>query len=301
MELYFLEQDDQRAGTLIEMFDPERCSSFEDLASKVDLVDLCVPTDAHLNLGLAAIAAGRGVIVEKPIARTIEEGARFVKAANDAKVPLSVGQVVRFFPEFAEGNKLVKSGAIGKPAAARTRRGGAAPMGGVGNWFMDHTRSGGVLVDLAIHDFDWLRWTLGEVKFLTSRSVGAKTMQGPDYALTTLTFDSGAVAHVEATWMDPSGFRTTFEVCGSDGMIQYDNRAASSLLTHAGGKTLRDSPMEAYDDPYYKELRGFVDAATSGGELPVTGYDGLMALSISLAAIESAKTERKVTPTREFD
>src|SRR5204863_4959008 len=142
-------------------------------------------------------------------------------AAAKANVPLMPGQVVRFFAEYATGNRLVKEGKVGKPAAARTRRGGLAPMGSHG-WFQDYQRSGGVLLDLAVHDFDWLRWTLGEVKHLYSRSVGVATDGGPDYALTVLTFESGAVAHVESTWMDPSGFRTAFEVCGSEGMIQFD-------------------------------------------------------------------------------
>lgn len=163
---------------------------------------------------------------------------------------------------------------------------------------MDHHRSGGVLIDLAIHDFDWLRWTLGEVKHLYSRSLGAKTMQGPDYALTTLTFESGAVAHVETTWMDPSGFRVTFEVAGSGGLIQYDSRDTSILQTHVGGKVAKESPVAPLDDPYYRELRGFLTAVSDGTPLPVTGYDGLMALSIALAALESAKTDRVVVPTR---
>ncbi|PMZ00384.1 gfo/Idh/MocA family oxidoreductase, partial [Pseudomonas sp. FW306-02-F02-AB] len=86
-----------------------------------------------------------------------------------------------------------------------------------------------------IHDFDWLRWTLGEVKSLYSRSVQARHGEGPDYCLTTLTFESGAIAHVESTWMDPSGFRTTFEVAGSAGLIQHDSRETSSLRTHTIG------------------------------------------------------------------
>ncbi len=82
---------------------------------------------------------------------------------------------------------------------------------------MDHQRSGGVLVDLAIHDFDWLRWTFGEVVSVSSRSVASKSMKGPDYALTVLKHESGTVSHVETTWMDPAGFSTSFEVAGSYG------------------------------------------------------------------------------------
>ena len=163
---------------------------------------------------------------------------------------------------------------------------------------MDHARSGGVLLDLAIHDFDWLRWTLGEVKTLYSRSVQARHGSGPDYGLTTLTFDSGAIAHVESTWMDPSGFRTTFEVAGSDGLIQHDSRETASLRTHTVGGTALDMNLSVTDDPYYKQLAAFFDALSNGSTVPVSAYEGAMALSISLAAIDSAQTGRAVTPVR---
>lgn len=177
---------------------------------------------------------------------------------------------------------------------------------------MDHARSGGVIFDLAIHDFDWLRWTLGDVKRLYARSVAAQRGSGPDYALITMTFDAGAVAHVEATWMDPSGFRVAFEVCGSGGMIEYDSRLAATLRTHVGALSASGDPRDAAtlpkggpeaplsptDDPYYQELRAFLDAVKSNAPPPVSPHDGWMAMSIALAALESAKTGRVVTPSR---
>ncbi len=298
VDIIFYDPDAERSKTYVERWDAKPVSSAEELITHSDVVDVCLPSDLHVEFGLKAIAAGRPIIVEKPITRSFEEGLQLVTAADKAGVPLMPAQVVRFFPEFANGNRLVREGKVGKPAAARTRRGGLAPKG-ADSWFMDHSRSGGVLLDLAIHDFDWLRWTLGEVKFLYSRSHGAKSMTGPDYALTTLTFESGAVAHCESTWMDPAGFRTAFEVCGSEGMIQYDSRDTASLRTTVeGSKTVNEGPLFATDDPYYKQLRGFVDAIQKGTQPSVTGLDGLMAVSIAQAAIESAKTGKVVSPQR---
>lgn len=300
VDVIFFERSSDRAKEFAEKHSVRPCKSADDLMSEADIVDICLPTDLHCEYALRSIAAGRATLVEKPIAGTLEEGARLIEAAAKVNVPLGTAQVVRYFPEFKHGHDLVISGKVGTPAAARTRRGGAAPKGGSDNWFMDHHRSGGVLIDLAVHDFDWLRWTLGEVKSLFSRSVGAKSMKGPDYALTTLTFDSGAVAHVEATWMDPSGFRTTFEVCGSGGMIEFDSRRAPSLKTSTEGKVANEAPLGPQDDPYYRELRDFVDAITNEKQPPVTGSDGLMALSIGLAALESAQSGKVVSPAREF-
>ena len=101
--------------------------------------------------------------------------------------------------------------------------------------------------------------------------------------------------------MDPSGFRTTFEVAGSGGLIEYDSRHASSLRSHllqedGTSKSFSESNMSSEDDPYYLQLREFVDAVSKGTAPTVSAYDGAMAVSISLAAIESAKTGRAVVP-----
>jgi predicted dehydrogenase len=299
LELHFFDPDADQAKLFVERHGAVPATSADELIGCCDAIDICLPTPLHLSLGLQAIASGRALFVEKPLAASLEEGAKLVEAADRAGVPLMPGQVVRFFPEFAAGQRMVKQGAVGTPAAARTRRGGGAPKG-AGLWFMDHSKSGGVLLDLAVHDFDWLRWTLGEVKHVYARSVGAKTGQGPDYALTTMTFDSGAVAHVEATWMDPSGGRATYEIAGSKGLIQYDSRNTPTLRTHAGGKTVNEAPLLGGDDPYFNELTAFVHSAKTGETPPVTGYDGLMALSIALAARESALTDKVVAPARQF-
>ncbi|MFI5385829.1 MAG: Gfo/Idh/MocA family protein [Fimbriimonadales bacterium] len=300
VEVFFFDPDQGQTETFIERHQVGAAPSADDLIARCDVIDICLPTPLHPSLGLRAIAAGKAVFIEKPLAGSLEDGVRLVEAADRAGVTLMPGHVVRFFPEYAAGRRLVEKGAVGTPAAARTRRGGGTPKGNDG-WFMDHSRSGGVLIDLAIHDFDWLRWTLGEVKHLYSRSVGAKTGQGPDYALTTLTFESGCVAHVESTWMDPGGGRATYEVCGNAGMIQYDSRNTQTLkTTHGSGKFINEAPLFGSDDPYYNELRGFIDAVVKHETPPVNGHDGLMALSIALAARESALTDKVVAPARQF-
>ena len=298
VDLRFYEPDADRAKTYVERWQATPCASVEELMSVADVVDVCLPTHMHAELVLKSIAAGRATFVEKPMAGTLADAEPMVSAADKAGVPFMPGQVVRFFRDFARGQKLVADGKVGTPAAARVRRGGKAPSGSDG-WFMDHARSGGVLIDLAVHDFDWLRWTLGEVKHLYARSLGAKTGKGPDYALTTLTYESGAIAHCETTWMDPSGFRTTFEVCGSGGMIQHDSRTNQSLrVALNNGTAAMENPLDGRDDPYYLELRGFLGAVQAGTPPPVSGLDGFMALSTALAALESAKTDKVVVPAR---
>jgi predicted dehydrogenase len=286
-----------RADNFRNRWEAECCKSSDELIAWADVIDLCLPTDLHLEYALKAIAAGKAVFIEKPIAYTMEDGAKIVNEAAKAGVPLMVGQVLRFFPEYATARGVIKSGGIGRPAAARMRRGGPTPRG-QNQWFLDIERSGGVLLDLVIHDFDWLRWTLGEIKHLYAKSVAVEKGNGPDYALTTLTFESGAVAHVEGTWMDPAGFRTTFEVCGSEGMVEFDSRTAPPLRVNKASGNVFDLAHAPEQDPYYLELRGFMDAVKNGTPPPVSGEEGLHALGISLAALQSAKTSKVLPPIR---
>jgi predicted dehydrogenase len=312
VELRFFDVDAEKSKAFQAKWGASMAGSADELIRSVDVVDVCLPTDLHLDLGLRAIAEGRAVFMEKPMARTLEQCSRLVEASSKARVPFMPGQVVRFFPEFRRAKEIVASGGIGTPAAARTRRGGAAPKGADG-WFMDHKRSGGVLFDLAIHDFDWLRWTLGEVKTVYARSLAALRDGGPDYALTTLKFECGALGHVEATWMDPSGFRVTFEVCGSGGMIEHDSRNAATVRTHlaagSGGsgdpreaatrpRSGPEAPLFPTEDPYYRELRAFLDAVSVKSPPPVSALDGWMAVSIAQAAIDSSTRGAPAEPSR---
>lgn len=287
--------DVARADAVCSNFGARRFDSFEEICAWSDALDVCVPNDYHAVIVGQCLDAKKPTLVEKPIANDLATACQLVEKAERIGVPLCVGQVVRFFSEYRRANQLVKDGKLGHIAAVRMRRGGGPPKA---PWFLDHSRSGGVIVDLAVHEFDWLLWTLGPVSHVYARSVGARDGNGPDYGLTTLSFDCGAVAHVEATWMDPSGFRTEFEVCGSEGMIQHDSRQASSLVSHLGGQAQYAGPMAVSDDPFYRQLGEFVKAAQGEANTAVTGREGLNALSVAVAARESSLGGTVVIPER---
>lgn len=286
-EVEILAHDPHGATRLEGVSDP---GSVPALLDASEIVDVCLPTDLHEEATVAALEAGKHVFLEKPAARTLAQAERIAEAANAADRVLGVGLVVRLFPEYARASQTVRSGQIGKPAACRVRRGGSAPTG-IDRWFRDPERSGGILLDLAIHDFDWLRWTFGEPKRVYARHVRAE--EG-EYALSTLTFASGLVAHVESTWLDPSGFRTAFEVCGSEGMLEYDSRRAPSLRWSMPGCTRTEHNYFPSEDPYRRQLETFL-AATRGEGSPVAGIaDAIAAQRICEGAIESAETGRVV-------
>ena len=103
VELVFFDPDSEKTAAYVQRWEATALSSPEQLISEADVVDICLPTDLHLDLGLKAISSGRAVVIEKPMSRTFEDGLKLVQAADKAGVPLMPGQVVRFFPEFATG------------------------------------------------------------------------------------------------------------------------------------------------------------------------------------------------------
>jgi UDP-N-acetylglucosamine 3-dehydrogenase len=267
-------------------------------AANPDVVDVCVPTYLHRELVEEAAQAGRHVICEKPIARTLEDARAMIETCQRQGVKLYIAHVVRFFPEYRRAYELVTSGAIGRVGMARAMRGGAFPTAWE-DWYANVAKSGTLIVDAMIHDFDFLRWCFGEVRRVYAKSQLGRDVARSDHALVSLRFENGVIAHVEGTWAYPSGFRTELEIAGSDGLIQHSSEdsapiqtASRQLGTVAAGVEVPESPL--LKNPYQVELEHFVDCLSSGKEPIVTAEDAYKALEISLAALHSAQTGEPV-------
>jgi UDP-N-acetylglucosamine 3-dehydrogenase len=272
---------------------------------KPDVVDVCCPTPWHCDYVEAACqqaqALGiRGISTEKPMGRTLEECDRMIAASKAAGIPLFVAQVVRFFPEFSLANRQIAAGAVGTPACVRTRRGGPMPRAW-NDWYGNFALSGGCVLDLIIHDFDWLRWTFGEVERVYARGFGGAQLPDRDYALVTLRFKNGCIAHVEGTWADPGGFKVAFEIAGDAGLLEYNhNQPAGVPLRIAleggdgprAGVAVPESPVAV--NPYQAELAHFLDCLEKGVPPSITAEDGKEAVRIALAALESIQTDKPV-------
>lgn len=273
---------------------------------KPDVVDVCCPTPWHCQYVETACQVAkevglRGISTEKPMGRTLEECDRMIVASRAAEIPLFVAQVVRFFPEFALAKRQVEDGAVGTPAAVRTRRGGPMPRAW-NDWYGNFELSGGCVLDLIIHDFDWLRWTFGEVERVYARGFAGSHLPDRDYALVTLRFKSGCIGHVEGTWADPGGFKVSFEIAGDEGLLEYNhNQPAGVPLRVAleggegprAGVAVPESPVPV--NPYQAELAHFLDCLEKGIPPSITAEDGREAVRIALAAIESIKKDKPVS------
>ena len=277
--------------------------SLHDLLAAVDVADICSPTPNHKEAVLAAAAAGVDVICEKPLARHLRDAEEMVAACQTAGVRLFVAQVVRFFREFAQAKAILTSGALGRPGVIRTVRGGSPPDPSHRTWFADLRQSGGVVMDVSIHDLDFARWCFGDVERVFARGLSFADVEPYDHALITLRFKNGAIGHVEGSWAFPPGrFRTRLEIAGDQGLVEWDSLNAAPLTVTlkadraAPGVPQPYSPLDPRDDPYLMELEHFLNCLESGDDFLVSPQDGLEAVKLSLAAMESVRTGRPIYP-----
>ncbi len=279
------------------------CATLAELIERVDVVDVCAPTDQHCAIALQAASAGRHVLVEKPLARSLGEGLAMLSACEQAGVQLLVGHVLRFFPEYAAAQASVMRGDIGAVAVLRLTRGSFQPWAGTRHWLLDEARSGGLLLDLMIHDFDFARWVAGEVESVYARSVRSRDADAAgDYCLALLRHRSGAISHIEGAWAYPQPlFRTALEIAGSDGLIEQPVDSAIPLglqlaqrADNAADIVAPTSPLA--EDPFVTQLRHVYAVLAEGAAPRCSGAEGLAALRIALAARASARSGRPVRP-----
>ena len=269
--------------------------STEELINECDIVDVCTPTHSYKDLIMDSIKLKKPVFVEKPLCRTMEEADEILKEAKKRKSKIMVGHILRYFNQYASLKKLIDAKAAGTPAVVRITRLNGFRRGS-NNWFSSLDKSGGVILDLMIHDIDFLMWCFGKVERVYAMNLMSKNpqLQNTDYALAIIRFKKGVIAHLEASWAHPGGFRTSVEVAGDKGLISYDSRTPSSLsVEFAGGKSFKDNPVD--DNATLVELKDFIEYVRSGEVPKLTIEDAYGSLRVALAALESAKTGNVIT------
>ena len=278
---------------------------YPDLAAmlpEIDAVDICTPTHLHLDMVLQAAAAGKHIVCEKPLARTVNQCREMLAACRQAGVQLLVAHVVRYFPEYALARQLVTEGQIGRPGVLRLTRGSYRPRKPEGNWFLDEEKSGGILMDLMIHDYDYARWIAGEVESVYARKIEPGKATGVDYGLVILRHANGALSHISGSWAyPPPTFRTGFEIAGDAGLIEFSsedtapikNLIIRSLQGEAPDVGLPSSPTS--ESPYTTQIKEFYAALNEGKPVRVSPQDGLAAVQIAEAAIQSAKLGQAIS------
>jgi predicted dehydrogenase len=291
------------AGELAAQYELEVAATLDGLLEEVEFVDIVTPSATHKAIALAAIKAGRDVICEKPLTLTASDSHELSAAAEAAGVRIYPAHVVRFFPAYAAAHSAVLADRIGKVAVARFFRQASSPAGA--GWYRDVARSGGVIMDLMVHDLDQARWICGEVTSLYAVQ-SPPTVDGVSpvnvAAHVTLTHASGAISHLRATWgAAGTPFKTGFSIAGAKGVLEYDSESDTGydeqLQDGGSGSDLLIPSSTLYESPYLTQLRELAAALKGGGEPRVVAADGAAAVYLAEAARESMATGRTVDMT----
>ena len=251
------------------------------LGQGLDGVSIATPTTLHKDIAIEAMKQGACVLVEKPIADTVENAEAMIRAAKEKEVKLMVGHIERFNPAIIALKKEIEKGKFGKIVSiSATRVGPSAPR----------VRDVGIILDLGVHDIDIMSHLYSErvrEVFATAGSVDHKL---EDYASILLKFNNGNAGVINTNWLTPHKMRK-LSVTGTRGIAYVDN-IKPSVEVYNGSPEI-DLKIEKRE-PLRTELEHFVDCVERDLEPSVSGEDGKEALKVALSAVESYKSGRVV-------
>lgn len=266
---------------------------------EIDAVAICSPTNTHAQYIVEAAKAGKHIFCEKPIDLSIEVIQNALKAVDVAGVKLMVGFNRRFDPNFAKLKQCIVEGKIGEPHILKiTSRDPAPPSAKYA------AVSGGMFMDMTIHDFDMARFMTGSE--VTEVYAKAAVLVDPeigkagdvDTAIITLSFENGAIGVIDNSRKAVYGYDQRVEVFGSKGMVCADNDYPENHVYYAADGVHSSLPlnffMERYITAYANEMKIFCDAVLNDKALPVSGIDGLMSVKIAVAAKKSMLEKRPI-------
>jgi predicted dehydrogenase len=284
-------------GVAGEVFDFSTLRRFEDSfdcvrAEGIDAVDLCLPTDLHCPVALAALETGKHVLVEKPMALTGEECDRMIAAARSAGKVLMSAQVLRFFPAYLPLLDAVQSGRLGRIHHALFRRRCAAP--GWSLWLTDKSKSGGGVFDLLIHDFDMALACFGPPDAVSAWG-HEDLARGIDMITAQLHYAGLGSVTVTGGWHHPKAYPFSMEytVVGENGAIEYSSAGREPRWYDNDG-TESQLPLSATDG-YQAEIEYFVDCCRNNA-WPARCTPESSAAAVKVARLADEARARKGEP-----
>ena len=304
-----------RRSKFAETYGAKAYASVEEMVkdADIDMVDICMPTYLHRKAVETAAAAKKHVLCEKPMALTAADCDAMIAAVKKAGVKFMVGHVIRFWPEYTVIKEILDSGKYGKIKWASATRVSPPPTWSWQEWLFNEKLSGGAVLDLHIHDLDYLAWILGMPK--TVSAAGANGKGGAlDNVWTTMTgHSSGAVGFAEGSLDMAAGFPFTMglKVDCEGGTIELNTRLSPSLLVAPAGGGIEYPEVPAIEVPtvagagsagnisalggYFVEVKYFVDCVDKG-ESPtrVPAEEAKSAVALCLAATKAAETGQVV-------
>src|SRR5438105_966331 len=261
----------------------------------IHLLDICAPTCAHHELAIASLQAGKHVLCEKPLARSIKLAREISQAASRAKGFFMPAMCLRFWPEWIWVQQAIKNETFGKVLAARFRRVAEPPGWGQKNFF-NGAESGGALLDLHIHDTDFVQFCFGRPKAVFSTGY-IKFSGAIDHVVTQYQFEHGFTVHAEGSWAMTAGFgfNAAYTVNFEWATADYDlARGAEGLRLFETGQPARTITCKG-PDGYIGELRHMVEAIQAGKPpTVVTAEEAVSAVEICEAEEKSVQLRQEI-------
>jgi len=305
-----------RREKFAELYGATPYASLEEmLKADIDMVDITMPTYLHKDAVIAAAAAKKHILCEKPMALTSAQCDEMIAAVKRAGVKFMVAHVIRFWPEYVVIKEILDSGRLGKIKWASASRVSPPPTWSWREWLFDPKLSGGATLDLHVHDLDFLAWILGKPKAISA--TGVKTKRGGlDTTLSTMTgHPSGAVSYAEGCLEMAEGqpFTMALRINLDGGSIELNSRLTPSLLVAPAGGGVEHPHVPQPEVPtvgsagsagnisalggYFVEVKYFVDCVDNN-KTPdvVTPEEAKYAVELCLAATKSAETGKPVSP-----
>lgn len=258
----------------------------------INAVIICSSTDTHAQIISEAAQAGKHIFCEKPIALDIDKIDQAIIAVKKTGVKLQVGFNRRFDPSFKKAKELVEKGTIGTPHLIRiTSRDPEPPP-------ISYIKvSGGIFLDMMIHDFDMARYLLNQevVELMAVGSCLVDPAIGEagdiDTAIVTLKYENGAWGTIDNSRKAVYGYDQRIEIFGSEGCVMVGNQKPTEVIINSAKDTISDKPLyffiERYQEAYLSEMKEFIKCIQGDTIPPVGGFDGKISVQMGYAAKES--------------
>ena len=298
-ELVGIADINERNGRAVaRRFNAEYFKDYHALLDKVDALTIATPTVEHYSIAMDAIANGKHVLIEKPIASSVEEGEKLIDKAKERGVVLAVGHIERHNPVVRYAKKALDNHKFGEPITFVSKRVSSYPS---------RIRDVGVIHDLGIHDIDVMRYLANSKveSIYAAAGIDVKS-EYESHANLLIKFENGIDGFVEVNWLTPMKVRKLYITCSTH-YVELDYITQSLKISSSKYKDLDEmdlyrTPLEfnvreislKKQEPLMNELVDFINAIENGRRPLVDGYDGLMALKIADMALESYKRDEKV-------
>ena len=270
----------------------------------LDAVFLATPTTLHADQIVAALEAGKHVFSEKPLALNLADCLRVeAVAAKHPKQVAMIGYVRRFDPSYRDAFAKIQAGVIGRPFRARSQ---TADQNDASGFFVRYAgASGGILLDMSVHDIDTVRWLLGAGgarRVFAAGTIavheGLRDVPDVDNAVATIEFEGGEIATIYASRTMAHGHDTMTEIVGTAGRITVGQNPRLNRVEIADAHGVRNecTPTfyERFADAFREEAQAFVDVVRENRPPPLTLADATEATRIGIAVTESLRSRRMV-------